>query len=118
MGIIKIADALDSSELLLEQNEFGQVARVLTLALARSQDQEAWRKAQRLLERVPPRVRVETLEIALLYAKALMFNDELQMLIEFNTQTARYHGIAEAARVQLECVKSLLVFRRDRKSVV
>ena len=127
MGIVKIADALKSSELLLEQNEFEQAARVLTLALARSQDQEAWKDTQELLQRIPHQVRVEILEIAFLYARTLMFNDELQTLLEFNTQILRRYGIAGAARVQLECAKSLLASQRyveasemigDRKSVV
>ena len=116
MPIVKFVDALKSGELLLEQRKFEQVARVLTLALARSQDQQAWQKTQQLLERIPPRARVETLEIAFLYAKALMFNDELQKLLEFNTQTLRHHEIADAARIQLECAKSLLALRHYLKA--
>jgi tetratricopeptide (TPR) repeat protein len=112
MGTVKFADALQSCELLLEQNAFEQVARVLNLALARSQDLDLWRKTQRLLERIGHRIRLESLELAFLYAKALMFNDQLQGLLEFKTQTIGHHGMADAARVQLECAKSLLAFRR------
>ena len=73
MGTVKFADALQSSELLLEQNAFEQVARVLNLALARSQDLDLWRKTQRLLERIPHHIRLESLELAFLYAKACQY---------------------------------------------
>jgi tetratricopeptide (TPR) repeat protein len=108
MGFVKFSDALVSSELLLEQNEFEKIPRVLGLALSRSQDQATWQTTQALLERIPYRVRVESLEIAFLYARSLMFNDELQLLLDFNQQTLVHHGIEKSARVQLECAKSHL----------
>jgi tetratricopeptide (TPR) repeat protein len=111
MGFVKFSDAFISSELLLEQNEFEKIARVLSLALSRSQDQSTWQKAQALLERIPYRVRVESLELAFLYARALMFNDEIQTLLEFNQKALGYHGIANSSRVQLECAKSHLALQ-------
>jgi hypothetical protein len=99
MGFIKIAATLRSSELLLQQNKFEQVARALSMALAGLQDREVWQKAQELLEQIPYRVRVETLEIAFLYAKTLMFNHELQKLTEFNRQAIEFHGVAVAGKL-------------------
>jgi tetratricopeptide (TPR) repeat protein len=116
MGFVKFSDALISSELLLEQNEFEKIPRVLGLALARSQDQATWQTTQALLERIPYRVRVESLEIAFLYARALMFNDELQLLLDFNQQTLVHHGIEKSARVQLECAKSHLALRQYKEA--
>ncbi len=116
MGFVKFSDALISSELLLEQNEFEKISRVLNLALSRSQDQTTWQKVQALLERIPYRVRVESLELAFLYARALMFNDELQTLLEFNQKALEYHGIAKSARIQLECAKSHLALRQYKKA--
>jgi tetratricopeptide (TPR) repeat protein len=116
MGFVKFSDAFISSELLLEQNEFEKVARVLSLALSRSQDQATWQKAQALLERIPYYVRVESLEVAFLYARALMFNDELQILLEFNHQTLEHHGIAKSIRIQLECAKSHLALKQYKEA--
>jgi tetratricopeptide (TPR) repeat protein len=116
MGFVKFSDALISSELLLEQNEFEKIPRVLALALSRSQDQATWQTTQALLKRIPYHVRVESLEVAFLYARALMFNDELQTLLEFNQETLVYHGIAKSARIQLECAKSHLVLRECKEA--
>jgi tetratricopeptide (TPR) repeat protein len=116
MGFVKFSDALISSELLFEQNEFEKIPRVLSLALSRSQDQTTWQRTQALLERIPYRVRVESLEVAFLYARALMFNDELQTLLEFNQQALEYHGIVKSARIQLECAKSHLALRQYKKA--
>ena len=116
MGIVQKAEAFKVGELLLEQNKFEQAARVFSLALARSQDQAIWRNVQQLLSRIPHQVRVATPEVAFLYAKALMFNDDLQLLLKFNKQTLRHLGMADAARVQLECAKGLLSFGRSREA--
>ncbi len=116
MGFVKFSDALISSELLLEQNEFEKIPRVLGLALSRSQDQATWLTTQTLLERIPYRVRVESLEVAFLYARALMFNDELQTLLEFNQKALGYHGIAKSAQVQLECAKSHLALQQYKEA--
>jgi tetratricopeptide (TPR) repeat protein len=116
MGFVKFSDALISSELLFEQNEFEKIPRVLNLALSRSQDQTTWQTTQALLERIPYRVRVESLELAFLYARALMFNDELQTLLAFNQQTLENHGIANSARIQLECAKSHLALRQYKEA--
>jgi tetratricopeptide (TPR) repeat protein len=116
MGFVKFSDALISSELLFEQNEFEKIPRVLGLALSRSQDQAIWQTTQALLERIPYHVRVESLEIAFLYARALMFNDELQILLEFNQKTLEHHGIEKSARIQLECAKSHLALRQYKEA--
>jgi tetratricopeptide (TPR) repeat protein len=116
MGFVKFSDAIISSELLLEQNEFEKIPRVLGLALSRSQDQTTWQTTQAFLERIPYRVRVESLEVAFLYARTLMFNDELQTLLEFNQQTLEHHGIAKSARIQLECAKSHLALRQYKEA--
>ena len=74
MKKLKPDDAFASSELLLEQEQYAKAVEVLGRVSSTLASPEEWQKPLNLLQRIPHHHRLESVEAAFLYAKALKWS--------------------------------------------
>ena len=112
MAKVKFSDLNLSCHMLLEQQQFDQLARVLEPLLPSIQNPAEWNELLSILQIVPQAVRLEFKPIAKLYAKVLAMNQSFSDLLEFSDLMLERHGLPTAAAVQLERAGALLGVHR------
>lgn len=116
MGEVKLADIFLSCELLLEQQRYAQVVQVLGKTSSTFTSAEEREKLLSFLKNIPQSYRLEDIEAAGLYAKALKWTKRFDKLSQWAARVTERHGIDIAAPVQLEWAGGLLTLERYKQA--
>jgi hypothetical protein len=108
MARATLADVYMSCELLIQHQQFDQIARILSKILSALQDQSERKSLRDFLKGIPENKRIEFLNLALVYSKILSINRNFTELLEFTDQVLKHHALPQAAPVLVERAGGLL----------
>jgi tetratricopeptide (TPR) repeat protein len=102
MSKISVADAVSTCEMLLIEERFEDMAKVLEVLMPQMQNIEQWHVLLAIYERVPTNVRFNSPVLATTYASVLAGNQLVSELLEYTAYALNIHHGLDGARLWLE----------------
>jgi tetratricopeptide (TPR) repeat protein len=101
MRKISLNDIRVTCEGLLDGRAYKEVAQVVANAIPHLTDRSDWQVILEIFTRIPPRIRLESAEIATIYANALAGTWHVDDLLEFTVQALKIHADSDSASISL-----------------
>jgi tetratricopeptide (TPR) repeat protein len=101
MRVVKVTDMRTTLLLLIETQQYNRISSVIDLSVPTFNDSDDWNTLLELMYRVPENIRMESIPLALYFARALSQTYQVQELFAFCDAMLKRHGIAQVAEIEI-----------------
>jgi tetratricopeptide (TPR) repeat protein len=98
----KVADIQTTCQLLIETQQYDRISSVIDLGIRNFNDSKDWNTLLELLRHIPLNIRIESVPLALNFAKALSKTKHSKEFFDFCDVILNRYGIARVAEFEVE----------------